>query len=208
MDENGRIYFDVDENPIRSIVSEDGNISNITNYYDAYIDVLESEAYELPEDKHKETAYNMFISHPPEELAGKDPSEYRSWEEATNLERGIIQITYFAAPPLNEIGYSIQEDNYTDGAFKDARKKLEDLGSPNVLIPAPQSVYDMQLYKNMQQVHSLWGQIGQFENPDENRKEFQQVYQQLRDEMNNIIVRVNFTLSEDPNGNDDPSKEK
>src|SRR5699024_1153187 len=48
MDDEGRIYFDLDDDPIRSITNEDETINNITNYSDAYIDMNEEVAYVLP----------------------------------------------------------------------------------------------------------------------------------------------------------------
>ncbi|GAF13710.1 hypothetical protein JCM19045_2979 [Bacillus sp. JCM 19045] len=41
------------------------------------------------------------------------------------------------------------------------------------------------------------GTIRQFNNLSENKEEFKELYYQVRQEMNDLIVRVNFLLSED-----------
>ncbi|WP_110112711.1 hypothetical protein [Bacillus sp. CGMCC 1.16541] len=205
MDERGRIYFNLDEQPIRSITSgENGNITNVTNYGDTFIDMMEAEAYGLSNQPAMDSAYQLFITNPPAELAGKDPSEYRTWEEATNLERGIMQMIYLMAPSLNSIGYFSQQNDYENEAFKIMLEDFEKLGSPSVMVPAPQTPLDLQLFENMKMVQAMWGQLGQFNDPKNNQEAFQQLYTQVRNETNNIIVRVNYTLSEKleaPNNN-------
>lgn len=199
MDEDGRIYFALDDYPIRSIMDEEGNISNMTNYSDTYINMLEGLAYTLPEDG-RVYAYDFFISNPPEELRDKQGEDYRSLEAATNLERGIMQIVLLTVDPLNELGYLIEQDIYDGDIFDTIRDEFFDLGNPNVLIPAPQTVLDMQLYENMQMIQGLWGELGKFERPEQNKAEFTALYQALRQEMNHIVIRVNYTLSEDLEG--------
>lgn len=199
MDEHGRIYFPLNEYPIRNITSIDGKTSNITNYGDAFINIVDAKAYNLSTQEMIDDAYKLFISNPPKELEGKDPSEYRTWDKATNLERSIIQIIYLTAPSLNDLGYLIQEDTYSGEIFEQLMTVFEDLGAPTVLIPAPQTPLDIQLFDNMKMVQSLWGQLGQFENPEENKEKFKELYSTVRQEMNNILVRVNYTLSEDVN---------
>lgn len=196
MDENGRIYFDFDDYPIRSIESMDGNINYIMNYSDAFIEAHEGEAYIIPES-HIETAYEFFIANQPKELQGKDPSEYRTWEEATNLERSIIQIIELSGPLLNDLGLMMENDIYSGVGFEKILEEYEKLGSPSNIIPAPQTVSDAVLYENMQLIHQLWGQLGTFQNPEQQKEAFDEVYNELRQEMNNIIVRVNYTLGEE-----------
>lgn len=196
MDEDGRIYFDLDEHPIRNITSDEGKVNNITNYGDAFINTVDGLAYVIPED-HIDVAYTFFISHPPEDLADKELEDYRSWEQATNLERGIIQIVELTGPLINELGIMMDHDLYEGEGFEQILQEFEDLGSPVVLIPAPQSMLDLQLFENMQFMKSLWAEIGQFENPAEHKEEFDEIYKELRQETNNLIVRVNYTLSED-----------
>ncbi len=197
MDDDGRIYFDLDEDPIRNITnSADENIVHVTNYSDVFINILEAEAFQLDEDL-IEAAYEFVMVSQPVELEGKDRSEYRTWEEATNLERGVIQMIYLTSAPINNIDHIVREDLYDHDAFPILLDEFEKLGSPMVLFPAPQTVYDMQLFELMQVLHQMWGQLGQFDNPSENKEEFEELYFQVRQEMNDLIVRVNFLLSED-----------
>lgn len=195
MDEDGRIYFDLDDHPIRHITRE-GGANYIANYYDALIHIKDAKAYDLSEQEQIEQVYHFFISNPPEELVGKDPSEYRSWEEATNLERGMMAATDLLRPYLNHVGALIEDDIYNGEQFEQVMKEFELIGSPLTLIPAPQTVYDMQLYENISMVQSLWRELADFENPEDNKDEFIALYNQIREEMNHMVVRINFTLSE------------
>ncbi|MEI3607341.1 hypothetical protein SPD48_16800 [Pseudogracilibacillus sp. SE30717A] len=196
MDEEGRIYFDFDEHPIRSVKEMDNNISHIMNYSDAYIDTIEAKAYVLPDDM-IDGAYTLFISNPPSEVNQTDTSAYRSWEEATNLERAIIQIVNLTGPLINDLGVMIENDLYESSSFDYILNEFYQLGSPTVIIPAPQTFYDTQLYENMQMMHALWGEVGKFEYSEDRKEEFDELYTKLRQETNNLIVRVNRTLSED-----------
>lgn len=196
MNEDGRIYFDLDDQPIRSITNEDGSISNITNYSDTYINITEDVAYVLPKEAESFT-YNVFMESPPKELRDLQPEDYRSWEEATNLERGIMQITILTTPILNAIDPLIAQEKYDGEEMKSIQEVFFELGSPNVLTPAPQTVLDYQLFENMQMIKRLWEEVGKFEHTADNHDEFDTLYQELRQEMNNLLVRVNYTLSED-----------
>ncbi len=197
MDDDGRIYFDLDEDPVRNITNpEDENIVHVTNYADVFINIIEAEAFQLDEEL-REEAYKFIMLSPPQELEGKDPSEYRTWEEASNLERGVMQMIYLTAAPIHNIDYIVQEDLYNHDALPILLEEFEKLGSPMVLFPAPQTVYDMQLFELIQDLHQMWGQLGQFENPAENKEEFEELYFQVRQETNDLIVRMNFLLSEE-----------
>ncbi len=197
MDEDGRIYFPLDEKPIRTIVSgENENIRNITNYGDAFIGILEEEAYELTDQKQIEEAYQLILSATPTQLQGQELN-YRSYEEATNLERGITKMTYLIAPTFGDLDYIIQNQAYDHEALPILLEELESLGSPTLLPPAPQTAMDLQLFENMQVVQGMWGQLGQFENPKANRAEFEQLYFQVHKETLNMMARVNYTLSEE-----------
>ena len=196
LDTDGRIYFELDDNPIRHILGEDGTDNYIANYYDAFIDIKGARAYDLSEQGHVDAVYHLFISNPPKELVDKDPSEYRSWEEATNLERGTMAVIDLLGPYLNHLGFLIEDDIYNGEQFDKVIKEFDLLGSPSTIIPAPQTVYDVQLYENISKVQSLWRELGDIENPEDNKDKFDSLYKQIRAEMNHLIVRINFILSE------------
>ncbi len=199
MDGDGRIYFEMDDYPIRSITNEEGNISNMTNYSDAYINMVDGLAYVLPE-AHIPSAYDLFVLNPPKDLRDLEREDYRTWEEATNLERGIMQIVLLSSQPLNDLGTLMERDVYSSDQFDDIQKEFFDLGKPTVLIPAPQSMMDMTLFENMLMIKELWEELGKFEHPEQNKDAFEQLYMEVRQEMNHIIVRVNYTLSEEIHG--------
>ncbi|MCA0993818.1 hypothetical protein [Pseudalkalibacillus hwajinpoensis] len=197
MDEDGRIYFPLDEKPIRTIVSgKNENIRNITNYGDAFIGIVEEEAYELTDQDQIDAAYQLILSATPAQLQGQELT-YRTYEEATNLERGITKITFLIAPTLGDLDTIVQNQAYDHEALPILLEELESLGSPTLLPPAPQTAMDLQLFENMQAVQAMWGQLGQFEDPVTNRAEFEQLYLEVRKETLNMMARVNFTLSEE-----------
>ncbi|QHA91262.1 hypothetical protein [Bacillus sp. N1-1] len=197
MDENGRIYFPLDKKPIRTIVSgENENIRNITNYGDAFVGIVEEEAYELSDQDQVDQAYQLILDAIPAQLQGQELT-YRTYEEATNLERGITKMTYLIAPTLSDLDYIVQTQAYDHEALPILLEELESLGSPTLLPPAPQTAMDLQLFENMQAVQAMWGQLGQFEDPKTNRAEFEQLYFEVRKETLNMMARVNYTLSEE-----------
>ncbi|MGP6148116.1 hypothetical protein LZP85_00770 [Priestia flexa] len=199
MDETGRIYFSLTEEPIRTIVSgtTSPKVSNITNYSDAFINPVDKQAYQLQSQAEIDQIYKLILANQPKQLQGTDPSEYRTWEQATNLERGMMQMLYLVGPTMNDIKTAMDRDLYNHPAFVVGQEELEKLGAPLVFAPAPQTPLDYKLFQNMKMVQAMWGEVGKFENPAENKEEFEKVYAQVRQETNNLFVRINYALTED-----------
>lgn len=198
MDETGRIYFSLTEEPIRTIVSSTSSskISNITNYSDVFINPESQQAYQLQNQAERDQIYKLILANQPTQLKGTDPSEYRTWEQATNLERGMMQMLYLVGPTMNDIKTAMDRDLYDHPAFVVGQEELEKLGAPLVFVPAPQTPLDYELFENMKMVQAMWGQVGKFENPAENKAEFEKVYAQARQETNNLFARINYALTE------------
>ncbi|WP_336824044.1 hypothetical protein [Sporosarcina sp. USHLN248] len=194
-EEQGIVRFAMDDFPVRAIVSDDQKVTNITNFADAYIDITNNVAYQIDKSEIP-SVYKLFLSAQPEDLIGTPASDYRTWEEATNLERGIMQIVILTAPLLNDIGYIIENEEWDHPVLNNVQNDFFTLGSPTVLLPAPQSVTDMVMYDNMMMISSLWERIGRFENIEENKEEFIEVYQKLRSETNNLFARINYVLTQ------------
>lgn len=191
--EQGIVRFAMDDFPVRGIKNE--NVTNVTNLGDSYIDITENVAYQVVKEQIP-IVYNLFLTSQPEDLKGTPDSEYRTWEEASNLERGIMQIVFLTAPSLNDLGYIIENDEFDHPVLKIVQTDFFDLGAPTVLMPAPQTATDMVMYDIMLQMQSLWEQVGKFENPAENKAEFEKLYKELRSETNNLLVRINYVLTE------------
>jgi len=195
--EDGLIYFSLEDGPIRNIVTdEELNINNVVNYGDAYINILEEEAYVIEDESELELAYDIFLQAQPEELTGEDV-EYRSFEEATNLEKGIIQIAHLTGGLVNDLGFLVEQGALDHELVPLIQAEFERLGSPNVLMPTPQTPNDMGLYEVMVSMQTMWGELGQFEDPIGRAEEFEELYNTLRQETNNLFARINYTLSED-----------
>ncbi|QTD39932.1 hypothetical protein [Sporosarcina sp. Te-1] len=191
--QGGIVRFEMDDYPVRAI--DNDKVRNITNLGDAYIDISENAAYQIPKSEIP-VVYEWFLSVQPEDLKGTPASEYRTWEEATNLERGIMQMVYLTAPSLNNLGYIIENDEYDHPALQIIQQDFFQLGSPSVLIPAPQTATDMTMFDLMLKMKYQWEQVGKFENPAENRAEFEKLYKELRSETNNLFVRINYVLTQ------------
>ncbi|MEW4308170.1 hypothetical protein [Rossellomorea marisflavi] len=194
-DENNMIRFDLDEDPIR--IMRTGNVDNVMNYSDTFIDLSENLSYKIQDPEKIEIAYQLFIDHPPVQLQGKEGIEYRSWEEATNMERGIIQMTILLSVPMNYLQYAIEQDEYDTEQFKTAQAEFKRIGDPMVLFPSPQTPLDYELYESIRTVHALWGKLGLYQKPEQDKEEFKALYDQTRQEVNNLFARVNYTLSEE-----------
>ncbi|REB05616.1 hypothetical protein DVB69_15235 [Sporosarcina sp. BI001-red] len=193
--EQGIVRYALDDHPVRGITSQGGKVTNVTNLGDALIDITESRAYQL-QDSVLPEAYQLFLQTRAEEFATTPDSEYRTWEEATNLERSIMQIVLLIAPSLNDLGYLIENDEFEHPVFPIIQEDFFDLGSPTVLVPGPQTGTDMALFEEMMKMKTMWEEIGKFDNPAENKEAFVETYKTLRSETNNLIVRVNFALTE------------
>ncbi|WP_025784063.1 hypothetical protein [Sporosarcina sp. D27] len=194
-EEQGIVRYALDDHPIRGITSQGGKVTNVTNLTDALIDITESQAYQLPESVVPE-AYQLFLQTRADEFANTPDSQYRTWEEATNLERSIMQIVLLIAPSLNDLGYLIENDEYEHPVFPIILEDFFHLGSPTVLVPVPQTGTDLALFEEMMKMKSMWEELGKFENPSANKEAFEETYRALRSETNNLIVRVNFALTE------------
>ncbi|MCM3759116.1 hypothetical protein M3197_16890 [Sporosarcina aquimarina] len=193
--EQGIVRYAPDDHPIRGITSQGGKVTNVTNLTDALIDIAESRAYQLSDSVVPE-AYQLFLQTRADEFANTPDSQYRTWEEATNLERSIMQIVLLTAPSLNDLGYLIENDEFEHPVFPIIQEDFFNLGSPTVLVPGPQTGTDLALFEEMMKMKSMWEELGKFENPSENKEAFEETYKTLRSETNNIIVRVNYALTE------------
>jgi hypothetical protein len=187
MDRDGRIYFTLKDHPLRNIASADGTTTYLANYHDGFIHLLDAEAYVLDENMIEE-AYLFFINQ-------SDDVNYRMWEEASNLERGIMQMIYLTAPNVNELGDLLAEDVYVGDDFEQINSQFTNLGSPNMIFPTSQTVADMTLFEDMLKIHALWGELGQFEQPEENKEAYTALYNDLRLEMTNMVGAINTTLA-------------
>lgn len=193
--EQGIVRYALDDHPIRGITSQGCKVTNVTNLTDALIDITESRAYQLPDSVVPE-AYQLFLQTRADEFATTPDSQYRTWEKATNLERSIMQIVLLIAPSLNDLGYLIENDEFEHPVFPIIQEDFFDLGSPSVLIPGPQTGTDLELFEEMMKMKSMWEELGKFENPSQNKEAFEETYKTLRSETNNLIVRVNYALTE------------
>ncbi|WOV83760.1 hypothetical protein PGH26_12875 [Sporosarcina jeotgali] len=193
--EKGIVRFALEDHPVRGITSQGGKATNVTNLADVLIDITESLAYQLPESAVPE-AYQLFQQTRAEEFKNTPDSEYRTWNEATNLERSIMQIVLLAAPSLNDLGYLIKNDEYEHPVFPIIQEDFFNLGSPTVLVPGPQSGTDLVLFDEMMKIKTMWEEIGRFESPADHKEAFVETYNTLRSETNNLIVRVNYALTE------------
>lgn len=198
MDDDGRIYFSLNEHPVRNITSADGKINNITNYSDQLINVVDEIAYMFPE-KDMAILHDSIITIPAEmlgEIEDSEEREYRSLAEATNLEKGIISSIGLTGPLLNELDRIIFYEAYDSKLYDHIINEFSELGNPSLLIPAPQTSLDMELFNNMLMIKELWARLGKFTDADQDLDGFIETYELLRQETNNLLVRTNFALSE------------
>ncbi|MCR6098745.1 hypothetical protein HXA31_15385 [Salipaludibacillus agaradhaerens] len=187
MDDNGRIYFPLKDHPFRNITSVDGTTTYLANYHDSFIHLLDAEAYVLDDDMIEE-AYHFFITY-------SGDGDYRTWEEASNLERGIMQMIYLTAPNVNELGELLAQDIYAGDDFVQINHTFTNIGSPNMILPTAQTTTDMPLFEDMLKIHVLWGELGQFEQPEENKEAYTALYNDLHLKMTNMVGTINTTLA-------------
>lgn len=197
-DEEGFINFDLDDQPIRNITSEDGKINNITNYSDHFIDMLEEVAFVYPEEN-LEVLYKFVVTQGPEIVEGYDGDDdidFRPFDELTNLERAMLSAVGFTAPLLNGIEEMIMTESFDEEAYEVIIDQFDIIGAPSVLIPAPQSLYDYELFNIMLMIKESWLSFSQFEDPEEDYDAFIESYLQLRQVTNNIFAYLFITIGE------------
>lgn len=52
------------------------------------------------------------------------------------------------------------------------------------------------LFDEMMKMKTMWEELGKFENPVGHKEAFEEIYNTLRSETNNLVVRVNYALTE------------
>lgn len=195
-DDDGFIDFSLEDQPVRNITSEDGNINNITNYSDTFIEITDEVAFIFPE-KHIEKLYEIVISQPTDMIVGYDGDgeiDFRSFEELTNLERAILSSIGMTGPLLNLFDEMVKVDTFDDEAFEVITEQFKKLGSPTLLIPAPQSLTDYELFNIMLVLKEDWMQLGNYEDFEEEADEIIDDYTQLREDTNNLFAYLFITI--------------
>ncbi|HLS66283.1 MAG TPA: hypothetical protein VK029_04725 [Pseudogracilibacillus sp.] len=197
-DDDGWIEFELDDQPVRNITSEDGKINNITNYSDHFIDITSDVALVYPEE-HIEALYNIVISQPADFIEGYDGDgniPFRTFDEITSLERAILASIGMTGPLLNVLDEMIMEDSIDEETYEVIIEQFDKLGSPTVLIPAPQNLTDYELFNIMLIVKDSWMQLASYEDMHEDYDSFVETYTGLREMTNNLFAYLYVTIGE------------
>ncbi|PIB47437.1 hypothetical protein AOA57_20030, partial [Pseudomonas sp. 2588-5] len=96
-----------------------------------------------------------------------------------------MQMIYLTAPNVNELGELLAQDIYAGDDFVQINHTFTNIGSPNMILPTAQTTTDMPLFEDMLKIHVLWGELGQFEQPEENKEAYTALYNDLHLEMTN-----------------------
>lgn len=196
-DDDGMIKFALDDQPVRNITVDDERINNITNYSDHYIDISYDEAFVYPEE-HIVELYEAVVTQSPDMIEGFERDgkiDFRSYDELTNLETALLMAIGFTGPLLNELDDMIARESFDEETYEVIREQFLSLGEPSVLIPAPQSFTDMELFNIMLIMKELWYEIGHIEDPEDDLDEFLNIYSIIREETNNLFAYLFVTLS-------------
>lgn len=197
-DDNGMIEFALDDQPVRNITSEDGKINNITNYSDHFIDMTNEVAFVYPEEK-IETLYNIVVHQSPDAIGGYDGDgdiDFRSFDELTNLERAMLTSIGLTGPLLNALDEMMMTDSFDEETYEVIAEQFELLGSPTVLIPAPQTFYDYELFNIMLIIKDTWMELGNYSDPNEDFDAFVDSYTELRQITNNLFAYLYVTIGD------------
>lgn len=180
------IFLHLNEHPIRKITDEEG-ITTIRNYSDTVIDVLAEEAAYVLQDT---TVLNNIIQEITDATNEEEmsPIHFRTWEDMSNTERGLIQLIGFVEQYLEIVEAAIQEEQFESEHFKLVREQLEILNSTSVIVPTPQTASDEQLFEQAIVLKSLWGQLGKFDDLQKYPERYEDTFYKTNEEMQNLLL--------------------
>ncbi|MEH6848903.1 hypothetical protein [Bacillus pseudomycoides] len=188
IDKRGYILYT--DHPIRRVTSENGRVTDISNYGDSVVNIRTEEPLEnLSSDLVKEGYAFMTVK--------ENPSfQYQSWDEITNLERALVKAVYASVPALRVLETPARKGDFSNTAeITAALTYLRKGGEFDCMAPVAQGEVDQGLFQKNDKVKKSWSKLANIENPKENKTAFSQAYEEARQETNNMIGLLNILLS-------------
>src|SRR5699024_2417971 len=190
-DDEGMIEFDLDDQPIVSVQYEDGQITNVTNYSSSFIDINDHQALVLPKED-IEVIYNVIVNQDPYNdisgYTGDGDIDFRSFDELTLTELAMIQTIGFTGHYLVLIEDFIESEDFNSDAYEVTMEEASKFAEPMVLIPAPQTPTDYQLFEILTYYKEGWFHLVNISEPEDEIEEFTEIYMQLREVFNNFFA--------------------
>ncbi|MDM5189095.1 hypothetical protein QUF99_17810 [Bacillus sp. DX4.1] len=186
-DKRGYIFYT--DHPIRRITGEEGRTTNIMNYGDSILNVRTEEPLEdAPPDLVNEGFKFMTV--------GQNSSfQYKSWDEATNLERALVKAVYVSVQAFRVLEVPARKGDFSNKEITGALTYLRKGGEFDYMAPVAQSETDLGLYPKNEMLKKTWNQLASIEKPEKNKKAFSEAYEKARQETNNMIGVLNILLS-------------
>lgn len=186
-DKRGYIFYE--DHPIRRITGEEGRTTNIMNYGDSILNVRTEEPLEnAPSDLVNEGFKFMTV--------GQNSSfQYKSWDEATNLERALVKAVYVSVQAFRVLEVPARKGDFSNKEIAGALTYLRKGGEFDYMAPVAQSETDLGLYQKNEMLKKTWNQLASIEKPEKNKEAFSEAYEKARQETNNMIGVLNILLS-------------
>lgn len=186
-DKRGYIFYT--DHPIRRITGEEGRTTNICNYGDQVLNIRTGEPLEnAPANLVKEGLTFMTV--------GQNPSiQYKSWDEATNLERALVKAVYVSVQAFRVLEVPARKGDFSNAEITGALAYLRKAGDFDYMAPVAQSETDLGLYQKNEMMKKTWNKLANIEKPENNKAAFSEAYEKARQETNNMIGVLNILLS-------------
>jgi len=156
-EEEQGVSLSLDDDPIRaiSIPTDHIDVTQVMNFSPYIID-LNNDVAIVPDEKEREYFYQFFITFQSDQYENKDPSEYRAWEELTNIEQAL----YPTLGKSIELMYQLMALHLLDLEDEEALQLIIDefemLGDDMALFPDPQTMGDLTLHNSVMELKQLW----------------------------------------------------
>ena len=139
-----------------------------------------------------EVIYNVIVNQDPYNdisgYTGDGDIDFRSFDELTLTELAMIQTIGFTGHYLVLIEDFIESEDFNSDAYEVTMEEASKFAEPMVLIPAPQTPTDYQLFEILTYYKEGWFHLVNISEPEDEIEEFTEIYMQLREVFNNFFA--------------------
>lgn len=191
------IRLELDDEPIRnlSINVSEINMTSILNFSENIINIQTGDTIVYNDDINQ-LWYEDIVSYRSNETKDLDVSDFRKWDELTNIERSFIPTFGRANALLVNLIQLLSEDLYELEAYSLLIKQFELISNPMALYPEPQTELDYYMYTKAEEYKQAWNKVSRLENPAQNKDEYLTFLQDLLAGGEQVYLTMNHILSQ------------
>lgn len=191
------IRLELDDEPIRNLainVSE-VNMTAVLNFSEHIINIQSGDTI-IYSDAMNQFWYNDVVSYRSNQTSELDVSDFRQWDELSNIERSFIPTFGRANALLVHLIQLLSEDLYELEAYSLFIGQFAIIGDLLTLYPEPQTELDYYMYTKANEFKQLWSKVSQFNNPTQHKEEYLTFLQELLASGEKVYITMNHILSQ------------